>query len=390
MSSKARKLLPILLVLTVLALVGGWFFVKKSAPAAGPALSAQAPTLELTATDVILAQRQTLAQGLAVSGTLKAVNSALVRVRVAGELQGLTVREGDTVRAGQVLARIDSTEFQARLQQAVQQADAAGAQRDIAQRQFDNNQALVNQGFISRTALDTSLANLQAAQATHRAALAAADVTRKALDETVVKAPIAGQVAQRLAQSGERLAVDARVVEIVDPSRLELEANFSPAESLLLKPGQQALLRIEGSNQPLAAKLLRINPSAQTASRSVTAYFSLQPSPEQAGTLRQGIFVLGTLGTGSTEAVSVPLSALRTDKPAPFVQVVQDGRVKHQTVVPGERGVAGGMEMVAVQGLAEKSVVIHGATGALPEGSAVRFTSPPAGLAPTSNPGSGS
>lgn len=184
--------------------------------------------------------------------------------------------------------------------------------------------------------------------------------------------------------------MDARLVEIVDPARLELEASFSPAESLLLKLGQQALLRIEGSNKPLAAKLVRINPSAQAASRSVTAYFSLQPSPEEAGTLRQGIFVQGTLGTGSTEAVSVPLSALRTDKPAPFVQLVQDGRVKHQTVVPGERGVAAGVEMVAVQGLPENSMVILGAIGALPEGSRVRFTSPPPGLTPASASVSGS
>lgn len=384
MTFKPRRILLILLVLGLLAGGGAWLMAQRAGKAkqATATASGLASGIELAATDVTLVRRQSLAQGLPVAGTLKALNSALVKARVAGELQDLNVREGDTVKAGQALARIDSTESRARLQQAQQQADAARAQRDIAQRQFDNNQALVNQGFISRTALDTSLASLQSAEATYRAALAAADISRKALDDTVVKAPIAGQVAQRLAQSGERLSVDARILDIVDPSRLELEASFSPAESLLLKPGQVAELRIEGSDAPLAAKLARINPSAQAASRSVTAYFNLQPSPQQAATLRQGLFVQGTLGTGSAEVLAVPLAALRTDKPAPYVQVVQDGRVRHQRVEPGARGQAGGatqavVEWVAVQGLPEGSMVISGAVGVLPKGSAVRFTTPP-------------
>lgn len=386
MTFRFRRVLIIFLV--AIATLAGFLLSQRSGPKPASeqdGAGALTASVELAATDVTVAKRQTLTQGLPVAGTLKAVNSAFVKARVAGELQGLGVREGDTVKAGQVLARIDSTEARARLQQAQQQADAARAQRDIAQRQFDNNQALVNQGFISRTALDTSLANLQAAAANYRAALAATDISRKALDDTVVKAPIAGQVAQRLAQSGERLGVDARILEIVDPSRLELEASFSPAESLLLKPGQVAELRIEGSDARLAATLARINPSAQAASRSVTAYFSLQPNPQQAAALRQGLFVQGTLGTGSTEVLAVPLAALRTDKPSPYVQVVQDGRVLHQPVQAGARGqaladasqVAG--EWVAVQGLPENSLVISGSVGVLPEGSAVRFTTSPGG-----------
>ena len=137
--------------------------------------------VELAASDVVKAQQRDLAQGLPVSGSLRAVNSALVKARAAGELQGLTVREGDTVKAGQLIARIDATEFQARVRQAQQQADAARSQIDIAQRQFDNNKALVDQGFISKTALDTSMNNLQAAQANYKAAAANVDLTRKGL-----------------------------------------------------------------------------------------------------------------------------------------------------------------------------------------------------------------
>src|SRR5450756_242168 len=98
-------------------------------------------------------------QGLAVSGSLKAVNSAMIKARVAGELQGLTVREGDFVKAGQVIARIEASEYTSRVRQAGQQAESGKAQVDGVQRRYDNNKALVDQGCISRTVLDASLAN---------------------------------------------------------------------------------------------------------------------------------------------------------------------------------------------------------------------------------------
>ena len=294
---------------------------------------------------------------------------------MAGELQGLTVREGDFVKAGQVLARIDASEYQSRVRQAQEQADAARAQIDIVQRQFDNNKALVDQGFISKTALDTSLANLNAAQSTHKAALAAVDVAKKSLDDTVLRAPLSGQVAQRLAQPGERVGIDARVLEVVDLSRLELEASLSAADALAVRPGQSAVLQIEGGTQTVNARVVRINPSAQGGSRSVLVYLAVDNSSNITG-LRQGLFAQGTLGTTRLSSLAVPLSAVRTDKPAPYVQVVENNQVAHKAVELGVRGnsAAGNEVMVAVKGLTENAVLIAGAVGALREGTAVKFT----------------
>jgi hypothetical protein len=81
--------------------------------------------VELGALDVIEVKSRDMAMGLAISGALKAVNSAIVKARVAGELQDLTVREGDTVKAGQIVARVDPTEYQARVRQAQQLAESA-------------------------------------------------------------------------------------------------------------------------------------------------------------------------------------------------------------------------------------------------------------------------
>jgi RND family efflux transporter MFP subunit len=371
----SRRLKWLALAVLVLLIAFGVLRALSARKAQQEALSQAAvakehTVVELAATDVVKAQTRELTRGLPISGSLKAVNSAIVKARAAGELQGLTVREGDVVKAGQVLARIESTEYTARVRQAQEQADAARAQIDIAERQWANNKALVDQGFISRTALDTSLNNLNMAKANHQAALAAVDMARKTLQDTVLRAPISGVVAQRLAQPGERVAVEARIVEVVDLSRIELEATLSPGDSVAVEVGQQAVLQIEGTSRPVRARVVRINPSAQAGSRSVLAYLSLE---DPAG-LRQGLFAQGTLATGQTTALALPLTALRTDKPAPYVQVVENNQVAHRTVEPGTRGATDGEVMVAVTGVNPGATVLKGSVGPLREGTAVRFT----------------
>jgi RND family efflux transporter MFP subunit len=361
-------------VLVAAVVLGGWRVMgaRRDRLAAQEQLASQKaqPVVELATTDVVKAEVRELRRGLPISGSIKAVNSAFVKARVPGELQELTLREGDAVNAGQLVARIDRVEGQARLNQAQQQADAAKAQIDIAERQFNNNKALVDQGFISKSALDTSQNNLAAAQASHRAALAAVDLARKGLEDTLLRAPISGVVAQRLAQPGERVAIDGRIVEIVDLSRLEVEATLSAADSVDLRVGQEATLQVEGSAKPVAARVVRINPSAQAGSRSVLAYLAIA---DTAG-LRQGLFAQGTITMGTQSALAVPLAAVRTDKPSAYVQVVEDGKVAHKPVQTGDRGDAGKEPWVAVQGVATGSTVILGHVGPLREGTLVKFT----------------
>ena len=377
MKRSIRWAIALLVVLLLAAGVLRALSARQAKAEALQAASAAPPAtlVELAPSDVVQARRRELAQGLAISGSLKALDSALIKARVAGELQGLTLREGDAVKAGQVIARIESSDLAARVRQASEQAESSKAQVDVARRQYDNNQALVKQGFISSTALETSLANLNAAQSSYRAALAATQVAAKSVEDTVLKAPISGQVSQRLAQPGERVAIDAKIIEIVDLSRLELEASLSAQESLAVRVGQTAQLQIEGSAQSVPAKVVRINPSAQAGSRSVLAYLQIDNAGSAALPLRQGLFAQGTLGTAQASLLAVPVSSVRTDKPEPYVQVVENGKVVHRNVTLGARGTAGDETLVAVQGVAEGAQVIGGHIGALREGLQVRFTS---------------
>lgn len=371
MSRWLKTALVLLALIAVVAL--GWRgYAARQAARQAQSAPVKDPVIELSAIDLATAHVVELTSGLPISGALKAVNSAIVKARVPGELQGLTVREGDRVEAGQVIARVESTEYADRVRQAQQQADAAKAQVEIAQRQVDNNAALVRQGFISKTAADNSLASLNTAQANHRAAQAGIDVLRKSLADTVLRAPISGQVSQRLAQPGERVAPEARIVEIVDLSRLELEASISPADSVAVRVGQQALLRIEGVAQPVAATVARINPSAQAGSRSVLIYLTVAAQPG----LRQGLFAQGQLATETQRALAVPLNAVRTDKPLPYVQVVEGDRIAHRTVQTGVRGEVDGELWVAVQGVADGARLLRGAAGVVREGTQVKLAAP--------------
>ena len=330
--------------------------------------------IEISNQDVTPLEKQELLTGLPITGSLRANKDAFIKARVAGELMDMQLKEGDFVQAGQVLGRIDPTEYQRRFKQAQETADAAKAQIDIAQRQYDNNKALVDQGFISKTALESSLSNLQTAQSTFRAAQAGADVASKALDDSILKAPFSGQVSARLAQSGERMGIDAKILELLDISQFEVEVTLSASDSTQLRLGQEALLHIEGTPVARAATLIRINPSTQSGSRNVLAYLRLKNTEG----LRQGLFAQGTLNLQKKTVMAVPTKDIQTFKAQPFVQIISEGVIKHQTVQTGLTGYLdtkdNETQWTEITGVPLGSPVLKSHLGVLREGVRVQFT----------------
>jgi membrane fusion protein, multidrug efflux system len=329
---------------------------------------------DLSPSDVVVVQSQELVRTLPVSGGLRAVNSAFIKAKVAAELKSLTVREGDTVKAGQVIGQIDTSELELRLRQAEQTAGSSRAQLDIAKRALENNRALVAQGFISPTGLETSVSNAAAAEATYGAAVAAVGLTRKSLADARLVAPISGLVSQRLVQVGERVAIDAKLVEVVDLSRIELEAAMAPEDLADVKVGLTARLLVDGFSEPMLATIARINPSTQAGTRAVMVYLTLAP---HAG-LRQGLFAKGSIELQRRSALVAPVSAVRVDQARPYVLTVAEGRVAAKTVSLGARGEAtlnAGRESVVeiTEGLAAGSTLLRGVVGQLREGTPVNL-----------------
>ena len=366
-------------VVALIAAAGARIVMGRRAQAvAAAAAPASAPVaLELGPADVVVARVQPLTRTLAISGGLKAVTSAVVKAKIASEIKTLTVREGDTVKAGQVIGQLDTTEFEFRFKQAEQTAIAARTQLDIARRSLSNNRALVEQGFISATGLETSVSTEAGAQASYQAAFAATELARKARADSILTAPIGGIVSQRFVQPGERVGIDAKVIEIVDLSRIELEAAVAPEDVGAVQVGQSAKLGVDGLAEPASAKVVRINPSTQAGTRAVMVYMALQPQPG----LRQGLFARGSIELQRNDALVVPVSTVRVDQARPYVLAVQGGKARQRTVELGVRGEAtiDGRIETAIEltsGAAAGDTLLRGSAGALRDGTAVKLAAP--------------
>lgn len=346
--------------------------------------SAQAKVIQLREQDTYTVATRPLSWSLPISGSLVAQRSAVVKAKVSAELQALHVREGDTVRQGQSLGQLDTQEVSLRRQQAQQQAASAQAIWRNAEQTLRNNQALVQQGFISRQVLDTSLSNAASTRANYEAAQAAARLADKAWQDTRILAPLSGQVAQRFVQPGERLNVDARIVEIVDLDSLEWQVPLTPQDLARVQVGASASLRIDGLSEPLQARIARLNPSATADTRAVMAYLSLPRHPA----LRQGLFGQGEILLERREGLAIPVSAVSRDAGRDEVLRIDGARVVR---VPVQLGLHAAQDpsqnprqdtawVEVRQGLKVGDRILRDAAGTVREGNSVRIQAaqPPA------------
>ena len=366
---KRKTLLAVVLFAAVL--VAGYAAVaqKPSAPGRAPA----APAMEFLPADLYTVEPKTLERTLPVTGTLSPVTEATLKAKVAGELVEVSVREGEAVRAGQVVARIDQTEVRARVAAREADVEAARAQLVWAEKNRAMQRALLEKRFISQNAFDNVDSNYEVAAAKLRAAQAELVVARKSLGDSVLAAPFAGVVAERYAKPGERIAVDAKLLSIVDLSRLELEAAVPAAEIGQVRVGQRIEFRIDGfGDKPFVGRIGRINPTTVAGSRSINVYAVIE-NPD--GVLRAGMFAQGAASIEKTsDALLVPASAVRNEAGGTFVYAVLDGRVARKPVKTGVADAAGWVQVF--DGLRAGERIVRNNLGALREGVAARIADP--------------
>ncbi|MEW5878990.1 MAG: efflux RND transporter periplasmic adaptor subunit [Pseudomonadota bacterium] len=372
-----------LFAVVALAAVGGVAAaVALRRPAAPVAQSmTAAPAVEFLAAELWTAQPLVLERTLPLTGTLKAANQTLVKTRVAGDLVQLAVREGESVRAGQLVARIDPTEYELRVRREQAALAAAQAQLDIAAKTRENYAQLLAKGFISQTAFDSAQSALEAARGNRDAAAAALELARKALADTEIRAPMAGIVAERFAQPGEKLPVDGRVLSLVDLSSIELEAAIPADDIAQVAVGTRTEFRPEGIERTYTGKVVRINPATAPGSRSVLVYIAVEraDSPIRAGMFAHGRLVLGR----SAPVLAVPFSAVREEAGRAAVLAVVDGKLAQVPVALGMRGSAAGLDdaIEIRNGLAPGTQVVRQFDARLPIGGAVKVAQAPAAAA---------
>jgi RND family efflux transporter MFP subunit len=325
------------IAVVMLVAVGG-ALAMRGGDKAEPAANKKKPTppLEFVAADMVSLTTRPIVVELAMPGSVQALSQATVRSKLSAEVRTVRVREGERVTAGQVLAEFDTAALRVQLAERTATLESARAQLAQSERVRLANAQLVKQNFISQNAFDTADAAYRAQAAAVEAAQAQLAQTQLALADAVVRSPIAGHVAKRHVQPGEKVGFDAPLIGIVDLSKLEVQAQAPVSDVAQIVPGARALVSIEGlPDRRFEGRVERVNPSTEPGTRSINFFVSL---PNEGSLLRAGMFARVHLHVGGERAVpSLPVSAVRSDNGQDIVWVLADGTLRKTPVTLGRR-----------------------------------------------------
>ena len=324
-----------------------------------------APSITLATTDVATVASMTIEDGVALTGDLHPIETIDVRARIDGDLETVYVRAGEQVRAGQLLARFESSEQESGRASAEADRVAANAELQNAQWTLEQNESLFKAGAIAERDLKVS----QQAVATARARLAAAAARLRSSGnearDTRVVAPASGVVEKRLVDGGVHLSRGAPMFTIVRSGTLELAAAVPARQAGVVRVGQ--VVHFVADGRRFDGKVARVSPTIDPATRSVSVYVQV-PNPDN--TLRGGTFATGRVVARSlTNVLAIPTAALRQGQEdgKPFVYRI-DGRTLN--IAPVQLGVVDeqqGMVQVS-EGLQTGDRIVVGNVGTLGRG----------------------
>lgn len=377
-----RRFLWIIAILVVIGIAISFFrnLTKSSNPAAvtntapiATTNTIKSATLEFLPQEIFKVTPTELKQTMALSGALRAVDQASVKARVAAEVREVLVREGETVTAGQILVRMDTSEFQARVDQAKGNLNAMRAQLDIASKNRDNNRALLDKGFISRAAFDNTASQFAAAQANVDAAHGALDIVQKLLNDSVVRAPLSGLVATRNVQPGEKVSIDYKLIDIVNLKKMEVEALVPTSDITQIKSGQIVYLHIEGLANEFIGNVTRINPAIQAGSRSIAIYIQVANPQDM---LKVGMFVDAQLVLRSkANVIAIPQTAVHKESSGAYVYALENNLIVRKNITLGQDGQNRETALIEItSGLKAEDQIVKTDMGNLRPGTAVRIT----------------
>lgn len=339
-----------------------------------------APPLDFLPSEVVQPAMARLDDEIQFSGALVAPDTAVLRSKAAGTLLALTVREGDRLRAGQAVGKVDMAEAAARVTERQALLELARAQHAQAQRTLASNQRLADQQFISAQALDASRAAEETARAQVNAARAALESAQLALRDGALVAPLSGIVARRQVLPGEKVSMEQPVLTVVNLQRLELAGTVATHEVSRLQPGMALKVQVEGAGEPVAARIARIAPAAEAGTRSIGVTVEL-PNPQEK--LRAGQYAVATVRLADeTPRLTVPATAVSAQGGEQQVWLLKDNRLVRRTVVLGRRDERGGRVEVR-EGLAATDAVLAARFDNLRDGAQARLVNarPASGVA---------
>ena len=357
-------------------------------PAAGGAGGARrSNSIILAASDVKTVERGTIEAGVQVSGDLKAIEEAVVRARLEGDLVGVYVREGDYVKQGQLLAQFENSEQESNRVSAIADREAAQSDVETAQWNAEQSEQLFKAGAIAERDNRAAQQTFAAARARLAAAEARVRATTSLVADTRALAPTTGIVARRNVENGEHVARGVDMFTVVRSNVLELAAAVPARQANEIKVGQR--VHFAAAGRDLEGRVARVSPTIDPTNRSITVYVQV---PNAGGALKGNSFATGRIVSRTVDgAIVIPSGAIRQSQGGdkPFVYRLGAGDALERA--PVNLGIVDEPMAIAevVEGLNVGDRIIVGNVGTLGAGMKVTIAGGGEGQSGNREPGTG-
>jgi membrane fusion protein (multidrug efflux system) len=319
------------------------------------------PTDVLEKEAVVEVETATLRRGaitlsISAPGSVKARRESRIGAEISGRIVRVHVVEGDRVEAGVPLFEIDRAPYEMALRQAAARLDVARAEHLQIAADLRRAEALDRDSLLSRQEVERLRTSLTVAQAHEREAAEAVDLARHNLERTVVPAPYAGSIAERLADEGTTAVLMPQTIVVVLQETAELEAHAAiPESQMAVQVGDVALVRMEGLPEPIRTHVAAVSDTIDAATRT---YLVKMPVPNPGHRIKAGVFAQVEIDPqGNPDAVLAPREALRVEDGRTRLLVVRDGRVD---TLPIEVGAVSEQDAEVLAGAVAGEVAIVG------------------------------
>lgn len=343
-------------------------------PTAGKPASTNAkapPVLLLAPEDLRTVSASTLATGPVITGSLQPERRADLRAEVSSVVLQVLRHNGEPVKRGDLVVRLDDTALRDALNSADESQRAAEQALAQAERQVQRLRTLQAQGMSSMQALED--AEVRRSQATSEVVAAKARVAnaRQQMVRTEVRAPFDGVVSERKVSPGDTALVGRELLKVIDPRSLRFEGYVAADRLHELKAGQPVNFRVNGfPGVEFAGRVSRLDAAANAATRQVevvVAFADAANAPRVAG-----LFAEGRIETGSARALMLPEGAVVRSAEGSIVWRLDGERIVRTVVTLGERDARSGLVPV-LTGLAEGQRVLRNPGSALVDGQKVEL-----------------
>lgn len=364
-----RRLFVVMLVVAVAGCGRGG---KPEAGASKAAAKKAAPLLLLSEEDLRTVSASDHAQGPVITGSIQPERRADLRAEIPAMVLQVLKENGEAVRSGDLLVRLDDTAIRDSLNSAEESARAARQAFEQAERQVQRLKTLQGQGMTPMQALEDAEVRRNNAQSDLVAAESRVVLARQQLRRTEVRAPFDGMVSERKVSAGDTAQVGKELVKVVDPRSMRFEGLVSADRMHELKIGQRVNFRINGYPQTdFTGTVRRVDAAANATTRQVEVLvaFAGGELPRVAG-----LYAEGRIEAGFVRALSLPESSVVRAGDATYVWRVSDKSLAKVSVQLGDRDARRG-EFAVKSGLADGDRVLRSPGGTLVDGQAFEFAS---------------